>query len=442
MGKQFWSDWLFPLLASLVFASLLATVLWPLEAISMSQVMSLSAGLTTIALLLVTTYMGTRPQFFVRCFGLKSLYDNRALMECVMAITLMVYVFFQWQEIQTLSQVTLAEWVALISLVLVIFSGVFSLSTVFVGRSRVMAFIQGKLNREVNLWMHRFAMLAIVSIYFHVALLPFFRENRPFMALLAVYSLYVLGYYAWWKIRIRQLPRYRVSALYSATPSLWVLEFEPKYPDQFQEYMPGDVFFIRFKGQAEITPEAHPFAVASALSDEFSSQIQFFVEEVGDWTQSIKDIRIGDEASLEGPYGSFLAKDLDNSVESAHPYILLALGAGIGPCLSVIRHEMDKGSQREIRLIWCLAPGEAMFLSQDLAAAEARLAHFHVQQIDFEEDLEDALAEGLARELEARHYQAAYFFISGPGDRVQSSQKVLAALKLPQDRLSILEFNV
>src|SRR5690625_2673059 len=134
------------------------------------------------------------------------MYEFHAIMSVVLSILSVIHVFIQWnglQWIDTMSDVSLVGWIGVISLIIVMFTGIFSLSGIYVDNSKFFSKLKGKLNREVNLWLHRFSIVAVVAIYFHLYFLPFLNDNTLFMILLNVYTIATLGYYVFWKFEIR-----------------------------------------------------------------------------------------------------------------------------------------------------------------------------------------------------------------------------------------------
>ncbi|WP_240655654.1 CDP-6-deoxy-delta-3,4-glucoseen reductase [Paraburkholderia phosphatilytica] len=58
-------------------------------------------------------------------------------------------------------------------------------------------------------------------------------------------------------------------------------------------------------------------------------------------------LKENDLLRLEGPFGSFFVRD-----DSDKPMILLASGTGFAPIQSIIEHELQKGSGRQMTLYW------------------------------------------------------------------------------------------
>src|SRR5690625_459045 len=325
--KMFWSDWLFPTISLVLFATLLGAMVASMDSINVSTLISFSTGLLAYTMMLTVTFIGSRPQYLEKKFGMPEMYEIHAIMSVVLSILIVIHVFIQWnglQWIDTMSDVSLVGWIGVISLIIVMFTGIFSLSGIYVDNSKFFSKLKGKLNREVNLWLHRFSIVAVVAIYFHLYFLPFLNDNTLFMILLNVYTIATLGYYVFWKFEIFFSRRYKVIDIYRATPTIWTVEFEP-VKGTLKEYTPGDYFFIRFK-RANITGEGHPFSTSRAITQRYNNSLEFMIKEAGDWTCSLQNIKVGDIATFEGPYGSFLRENVEQSSEEEVPCVLIGGG--------------------------------------------------------------------------------------------------------------------
>src|SRR5699024_4342525 len=158
------------------------------------------------------------------------MYEVHAIMSIVLSILVGIHVIIQWNGFSSIldrSLVSQVGWVGVIALIVVMFSGIFSLSGIFVDHSPTLRNFKSKLNRELNLWLHRLAIASIIAVYFHMYFLPFLKDNFLFMVLLNIYTVGTLGFYIYWKFKIVAAPQYRVTKIYKATHSLCVLEFEP-----------------------------------------------------------------------------------------------------------------------------------------------------------------------------------------------------------------------
>lgn len=446
-NKKFWSDWLFPFIAYFMFATMLAAILRETGSLSVPQLLAYSASPLAYSLMLVGTFIASRPRFIEKHLGMPKMYEIHALMTVYAGVLVLIHVSVFWQGFGNVfrNPATTFGYVGALGIVLGMLSGIFSLSGMFVNNNRTFKNLkENVLNREVMLWVHRIAALAaIIGTYLQNVYIDFLRENTLYMILLTSYTVLTLGYYAYWKLKITASPKYKVTKIYLATPVLWVLEFEP-VNGKIIEYAAGDYFFIRFKG-ADITGEAHPFSTSSAHTKQFSDSIEFMIKEAGDWTEALKNIKEGDIATLEGPYGDFFPEEVRETNEAETPFVLLGGGIGLTPNLSVLRHEIELKSQREIHLIWGLAYEEDMFMVDELEEMKKVNPNFSYHII-FSNEKVDGFPFGFItneflEEVGADKYKDGHFFVCGPELMIDASRRVLANGNVPYEQTHIDDFG-
>lgn len=278
------------------------------------------------------------------------------------------------------------------------------------------------------LWVHRIgALMAIIGTYMQNVSISFLRANTAYMILLAVYTVLILGYYVIYRLLVGLAPRYKVKKIERATPTLWVLEFEP-VRGKITEYPAGSYFNIRFSGVKGIGSEGHPFSTSSAVTRRFDNSIEFMIKEAGDWTKALQHVSVGDIATLEGPYGDFFQPEVEELDESV-PYVLLGGGIGLTPNLSVLRSEIEKGSQREIHLVWGLSYEEDMFMVDELESYKLVNPNFEYHIIFSNEEVEGYpfgfITNNFLESVGADHYRNGHFFVCGPAPMLNASRKLL-----------------
>lgn len=96
-------------------------------------------------------------------------------------------------------------------------------------------------------------------------------------------------------------------------------------------FVPGQFIYVRFKWCEKdgIIDEIHPFSVASEPG---SSGMALYMRALGDYTTSLKGLKSGAIAEIEGAFGKFSYTHFSNS-----PQIWVAGGIGITPFLSMAR---------------------------------------------------------------------------------------------------------
>lgn len=445
VSKKFWSDWIFPIMVFFMFSTMLATVLMQISALPLGTLIAYSASPLAYSLMLVGMFIASRPRFIEKHVGMPRMYEIHAVMTLYAAVLVLLHIIVMWQGFDNIfrSPATIFGYLGALGIVVGMLTGMLSLSGIFVNKNKTLRnWKDNVFNREVMLWVHRIAALvAVIGTYLQNIYIPFLRNNTPYMVLLTLYTVGVLGYFAFWKIKIFAAPKYTVSKIYKATPTLWILEFEPKN-GKLQHYNPGDYFFIRFK-TGDISREAHPFSASSAITKSYSNSIEFMIKEAGDWTSSLKNIKVGDIVTLEGPYGDFYP---DHSRSADHPYVLMGGGIGLTPNLSILRSEIDKASQRRIHLIWALSWKEDRFILDELDEYKKMNPNFDYHIIFSNEEVEGFpygfISHPFLIEINVTNiYNEAEFFICGPDVMMTATKNVLLENGVPEENIRVDEFG-
>jgi len=130
-----------------------------------------------------------------------------------------------------------------------------------------------------------------------------------------------------------------------------ITEIEMRSKGQSLSFSAGQFAFFRFDSLNK--REQHPFTISSHPDEE---SLRITVKNLGDYTSQMNEINVGDNVSVEGPYGLFstrFAKEKDQ--------IWIAGGIGITPFLSLIIDVYPNKTQ----LIWCVnTQDEAVYASE------------------------------------------------------------------------------
>ena len=148
--------------------------------------------------MLTVTFMGSRQRFIEKHFTIPEMYEINSLTGVVLSIMGIIHIIIHWNSfrwITEMSTVSQTGFLAVFSLIIVIFSGIFSLSGIFTDRIPLLRKLKESVyNHGLSLWLHRLSIVVIIAIYFHLFLLPFLNENMLFMTLLTIYTVAILGY--------------------------------------------------------------------------------------------------------------------------------------------------------------------------------------------------------------------------------------------------------
>ncbi|PTX57034.1 putative ferric reductase [Litoreibacter ponti] len=136
---------------------------------------------------------------------------------------------------------------------------------------------------------------------------------------------------------------WRVSTIRRVSPKQWVLRVSPDGHAGL-DYKAGQFVWLNIDHSAFSLNE-NPFSLSSAPSQ--GSEIEFVIKELGDFTSNLDQVKAGDRAYVDGPYGT-----LTVAGRSEPGIALIAGGVGIAPMLSILRGLDTEGDDRDRVLIY------------------------------------------------------------------------------------------
>lgn len=111
-----------------------------------------------------------------------------------------------------------------------------------------------------------------------------------------------------------------------------ILEIEMEKQDNKMDFKPGQFAFFSFTG-SNISAESHPFSISSSNKED---TLKITVKNLGDYTSLLNNLKKGDDVIIDGPYGDFSYKKVENKNQ-----VWIAGGIGITPFFSMARSLED-----------------------------------------------------------------------------------------------------
>jgi predicted ferric reductase len=187
-----------------------------------------------------------------------------------------------------------------------------------------------KLKYETWKFTHQFLGISFILAFAHTLLVPStLSVNQPLkFYLIGVYLLgtYSFLYYKLFRPLLVKKHSYVVTKIIQHPDSIHEIILSPEAERLI--YDPGQFAFVTFRSK-NVIKQTHPFSFTSNPSN---PTISFAIKAVGDFTSTIGALKPGDQAQIEGPYGTFTQKNIANNKQ-----IWIAGGIGITPFLSFIR---------------------------------------------------------------------------------------------------------
>lgn len=268
----------------------------------------------------------------------------------------------------------------------------------------------GQYNQEFNFMWWSLYTLAMALLIYNYFIKPRFIRNQPFV----------------------------INSIEKVSDSDWELTIQSTSKKRFA-FEAGQFAWINSSGSA-FNLEQHPFSIVSNQDND--SQLSFLIRELGDYTNNLAQLSIGQTVYVDGPYGSMkLAQSLN-----APGITLIAGGAGIAPMLSLLKGFVKQNETRPIRLIYANANLHRMVALEELIALEDRLDNFQLQLLcDQVDDCSDALTayvtQGLVGKKEIINAMNVgqekdwVVYLSGPEGMIKATVKNLKQLGLRSNHI-------
>jgi predicted ferric reductase len=227
-------------------------------------------------------------------------------------------------------------------------------------------------------------------------------------------------------LRARHL-RWTVAEVRPERGQVWTLAMQPQSGPPLR-FAPGQFAWLTLRASPFAMRE-HPFSIAS--SAERGDRIEVSIKALGDFTSTIRDVKVGETAWIDAPYGSFGIDDYP----TAHGYAFVAGGIGIAPILSMLRTLADRGDRRPLVLFYGNRAWDRAAFREELDTLAARL-NLKIVHVLLEPQPEWAGERGfISEEVLMRHLPPErhlfHCFLCGPTPMTTSVERSLAALGIP-----------
>jgi predicted ferric reductase len=186
------------------------------------------------------------------------------------------------------------------------------------------------------------------------------------------------------------------------------------------------------------TPTWHPFSMSSSA---LRFRVTFTIKSVGEFTGSLRRLRVGDRVYVDGPHGSFTLED-----NPGMGYVFVGAGVGVTPFLSMLATLADQGDRRPCWLFLANRHEDQVTGVRQLAQLQGRLnlrvVHVISRPSDQWNGERGRIDAGLLdRHLPLERRSLQYFTCAG-GEMVQVVDRSLRALGIPADRIHSEHFGM
>ena len=204
---------------------------------------------------------------------------------------------------------------------------------------------------------HKFLGLAFFFAILHIFVVPsdisLFLPLTIYMGFLVLLGLSAFFYRTLFgKYLIKKLI-YKVDEVNKLNDK--VIEIVMSTKGERLKYQAGQYIFISFRNGG-VSKDIHPFSITSGI---FDSKLRITVKSFGKYTTRLRNLKIGAEAIIEGPFGVFSYLKNQNKNQ-----VWIAGGVGITPFLSMLRSLKEK--DYKIDLYYCVGTQSEIVFYEEL----------------------------------------------------------------------------
>ena len=300
-----------------------------------------------------------------------------------------------------------------------------------------------KLKIDYEYWRLSHLILGVLAVIFaqlHVSMAGLYTNilwKYLIWEIMAVAMVGLVVYLRLIKPFLQKGRRWRVAEVRPELGKTWTLALEPVgHPGM--RFLPGQFAWIKLS-DTPFTIEEHPFSFSSSSQRE--DRIEFGIKELGDFTSTIKDLKPGTFASLDGPHGAFCIDRYP-----AAGFVFIAGGVGITPMLSFLRSMADRGDHRPVLLLYSGKAWDGMSYREELERLKDIL-DLKVTYVledppqDWEGESGFITPELLQRQL-PKEFIARNYFVCGPPPMMDAVYDALMAQGVRKDLIHMERFNL
>jgi predicted ferric reductase len=218
-----------------------------------------------------------------------------------------------------------------------------------------------------------------------------------------------------------------------------LLEVAPSGHAGFR-FEPGQFAWL-ISGRTPYSRQQHPITIASSAEGPAGGAQEYAIKHLGDWSREVVPaLSPGTRIWVEGPYGGMTIDRLP-----AQGFVLIAGGIGITPMRSILLTLRDRGDRRPCLLFYAANDFSRVVFREELARLEQELDLKVVYVLEHPQGKYAGERGRIDRALLERHLPAArahfQYLVCGPNPMMDSVERLLAELGIPDDRVHSERFN-
>lgn len=390
---------------------------------------AVALGFLAMALLGLQTIPTSRLKFFTKAFPMDTLYTfhhKLSVFTFVIAFVHPVLLIVNNPVVSRLLNVFTAPWYARAGVISVVAMLILVVTSVW--RKQI------NLKYHIWRWLHDAASFLAIGL----ALYHMFKVNH-YMALSYQRVLWLVLTGIWTAIILYiRVARpiiminhpYKVVELQQERGECWSLTLKPEGHKGF-DFQAGQFAWITTDSPWIF--KENPFSFSNNADNE-ENLVGFTIKELGDFTDNIKNLKVGQTVYVDGPYGTFnLDEHLDEEL------VFLAGGIGSAPVQSMLRTLAARGETKQVTFFYGNPTWDSVIYREELEELEKELNLNLVHVIERPpEDWEGEkgfVTEAVLKRHLPENYKEATYFMCGPLPMIEAVGGALRKIGVPASHI-------
>lgn len=196
---------------------------------------------------------------------------------------------------------------------------------------------------------------------------------------------------------------------------------------------PGQFVYLSLKTDV-VNKEPHPFSISSAPE---AAGLRLSIKRLGDWTQGVAQLKLGQTARVWGPYGYFAKVLLEQPLL---PVVMIGGGIGITPFLSIVLSAAFAKRRGRSTLIYAVPDQASAVYLPVLQERAQELAHFNVEV--HLSDEAGYLDRGYLDRAVGQPLPECLFMVCGPPPLMAAMRTLLAEAGVEAKQVIVEDFEI
>lgn len=287
-----------------------------------------------------------------------------------------------------------------------------------------------KIKYQVWKFTHKFLGLAYIFALFHIFLIGAdVTENNIltiYFTILGTCAVLAYSYRVLFPKLFVKRYNYNIKNIQLFADQTWELEFEPA--GKAMKFSAGQFAFLQIISNA-VTKEWHPFTMSSSPTE----NLKFGIKELGDWSKNLGQVKAGDRAKVEGPFGVF------NFRKYSHNQIWIAGGIGVTPFLSWMRDFSQNDKDYQIDFYYSAKNDQLFAFKAELEKIAQKFPN--IKMHFWSTDKQGFLTAEKIKELNPNALSAD-IFVCGPAGMMAAFKKQFADLGAKKSQIHTEDFQL